>query len=507
MLIAMALMVMVLSAAVLVSFGNQGFLIGGETSSEAMGKAQELLEGEQAQARKDFNLVNSIASTTDGIYEKAVYTRLLPDFLTKEVKALISWKNERQLTRNLEVTTLIANFETPVGGSTCDSSLPGTSALPGYWHTPTVVNGATDFATLVGDPAGTYTLADVDAYIGRLYVVANSTSASNKETLFVFDISNPSSPSLIGKIDNEGAGGTVSQGPNAVRISKDPVSGNTYAYLGNGYNANYATCTPGPRCAELQVANVTSMPPTMTANLMLASSTAPFVTGPHRGNALFYRNGYLLLGLSSVGGSGPEFHIMDVHSVSTLSGSKIASGEEVGNFTVANDVNALTMRGTYAYIGSPNTRELQILNVTNPASPSLAGYFDSPSGSGNGKSLALIGNTLYLGVTVPNVGSDFHILDNTNPGAALPELGPGIDIPSSVNGLIVRDYLSFLLTNTDLRIYRTDTPSSPTAWGALALPASGSATEPSLDCEGNYLYVTANDATNHGKLYVVTSSP
>src|SRR3989344_2112660 len=124
-MIAMAIMVLVLTAVILVSFGNQSFLIGSQTNAEAMKIAQRLLEQEQALARKDFNLVNSIPQATEDIYKKEVFVKLLPDFLTKEVKALITWKDERQLDKTLELTTLIANFETPVGGNTCDSTLSG----------------------------------------------------------------------------------------------------------------------------------------------------------------------------------------------------------------------------------------------------------------------------------------------------------------------------------------------------------------------------------------------
>lgn len=506
-MIAMTIMVMVLSAVVVVSFGNQSFLAGGEISSEAMNKAQELLETAQAQARKDFNLVNTIASTTDTMYEKAVYVRLLPDLLTKEVMALIAWKDEHMLTRMLELTTLIANFDTPVGGNTCNS------ALSGDWHTPSVENSTTNFAQLVGDPAGTYTISDLDAYQGKLYVTASTVSGPTKPTFFIFNIANPASPALVGSVDNEGAGGTVSAGLHAVRIAEDLASDpvKTYAYAANAYGANYTTCDPVKtrNCGQLDILDVSSpSSPQLGSNLMLASSTAPFVTGKWLGNSLYYRNGYVLLGLAKVGGSGPEFHIIDVHNPSSMfGGSHILS--PVGSFAVGHDVNAIAMRGIYAYVVTPNTQELQTLDMTDPNSLTLAGGFNSPVGAGNGKSLYLVGNNVYLGKTVPNAGADLHILDNTTPGAALAELGPGIGTPSSVNAVIVRDYLSFLLTNSDLRIYKTDDPTHPIVWGTLTFPAGqiGHATEPSMDCEDNRLYVTTNDLSGKGYLYVIKPAP
>lgn len=501
----MTIMVLVLTAVVVVSFGNQSFLAGAETNAEAMNKAQELLEGTQAQARKDFNLVNNVASTTDDIYEKAVSVRLLPDLLTKEVRALVSWKGERMVAHMLELTTLIANFETPFGGNTCSSNLSGD------WAVPSIENGTTDFATLVGDTAGMYTISDLDAYQGKLYVTASNTSGPAKPTFFVFDISNPADPSLLGSIDNEGAGGTVRAGLNAVRVAEDPASSpvKTYAYAANAYSANYSTCNPvnTRNCGQLAIFDVTNpATPALGANLMLASTTAPFVTGNWIGNSLFYKNGYLLLGLAKAGGTGPEFHIIDVHNPTLMFGG-LHLLFSVGSYAVGNDVNAITMRGTYAYVVTPNTQELQTLNMTDPSSLTRAGGFNSGAGAGNGKSLYLVGNNLYLGKTVPNAGADFHILDNTVPGAALTELGSGIGLPSSANAIIVRDYLSFILINSALRIYRTDNPANIGPWGSLALPVSGSATEPSMDCEDNRLYISSNDGTGHGALYVVKPAP
>lgn len=506
----MVVMVIVLSAAIIVSFGNQALLIGSETNSEAVSKAQGLIESTQAIARKDFNLVNPVASTTDGIYEKAVYVSVKDDgtYLTKEVKALIAWTDEKFLKRSTYLATLVTNFETPVGNDTCSSTLSGD------WTNPAVINGTTDFAQLVGDAGSTYTLSDVDAYRGKLYVTAGNTSAGNKETLFIFNITNPTNPTLMGKIDNEGVGGTVQSGPYAVKVSGDPVSGKTFAYLANGNNADYNSCTPGPRCAELQIADVSNAAaPAMYTNLMIASTTSsvPKVNGVHRGTALYYRNGYLMLGLTHDGSvNDAEFHLLDMHSVSVFpaipaANSSRVMSEWISKFTVANDVNALVLRGIYAYLASPNSAELQILSLANPLNPTLAGSFNAASGGGNGKSLYLIGDTLYFGKTVPNAGSDVHIIDVSNHASPVDQ-GPGIDLASSANGVITRDYLSFILTNTDLRAYRTDNPATPTLWGSVPLSASGSTNwEPSLDCEGNYLYAVSNNVSDKGSLSVITS--
>lgn len=523
-MIALAILTLTMGAVVVVSFGTQTFLVSSQIDAEAMNEAQRLLEQEQAEGRKDFNLVNSTATTTDstGFYSEAVYVRIVNDaslsYLTKEVKAVIAWRNVRGATSTLELTTLISNFDTPVGNSTCESTLTGDWAHP-------AIESTIDFSSLGGVPAGTYTISDVDAYRGKLYVTASKTSVATDPTFFIFDITNTASPTLLAKIDNEVSGGTVTAGLNAVRVSEDPTTGKRYAYTANANPANYATCNPVTKtnCGEIGVIDVSTplssgWSPRMT-NLMFASSSVPSVTGTWSGNSLYYRNGYLFVGLAKAGGTGPEFHMVDVHLPSAmisapLSGSHIAS-TTVGSFTVAHDVNAIAMRGTYAYLTTPDTQELKVLDLTNPTTPSLVSGYDAASGSGNGKSLYLIGNTLYLGKTTGN-GGDFVILDITNPTSVqasnVNPPGVDVDIPTSnsVDGVLVGDYqarpLAFVLTNSDLRIFDIKVPAAITTWGTLTLPASGNVTEPSLDCEGNRLYISSNDSSGKGYVYVVKPS-
>lgn len=534
-MIAMGIMALVLTAVVLASLGSQSFLIGGQTENEAMKIAQGLIEEEQALGRQDFSLVNSTrddeADTAycpteiDGnpvqyrrysasdiyCYRVDVDTKA-PDYTTKEVVVRVTWPDERgqwkDETEMTKLATLVANLDTPTGGDTCDSNLSGN------WTNPQIAS-TFDFSSV--SPAGTYTISDVDAYEGRLYVTASKTSGPTNPTLFIFDISDPDHPVLKGKMDNEGSSGSTSTGLSAVRAAVDPVTNNIYAFGANDYDANYTSgtgCDPTTtaNCGQLDIFDVTNASsPTLATNLKLLST--PAVTGTTHATSLGYRNGYLTLGLAAT--SGPEFHIIDVHHPPLLvGGSHLVS--PVVSVETSNGVNAVGMRGNYAYVASTNdvspTRdELRVINISNPSSPSFAGNFDVAS-SGNGKSFYLVGNRIYFGNTVPNSGNDFHILDDSDPSATLPEIA-GTDLASSLDAVIVRSNLAFLLTNTDLEVfdirdgagdaYGTSAFSLGPAAATLALPASGSSEEPSMDCEGNRLYVTSNTSAGSGKLYVI----
>ena len=494
-MISMAIMVLVLSAVVVVSFSAQSFLSGGQTNAEAMKIAQKLLEQEQALARKDFNLVNPIPQATEDIYKKEALVKLLPDFLTKEVKALVTWKDERKMDKTLELTTLITNFDAPLGGDTCDSTLSGD------WTAPEI-KSTIDFSNFSGIPTGTYTLTDVDAYQNKLYVVAGRATdlggSVDLPTLFVFDVSDPSNPNLQGYTDNAPA---VTSGLNALRVSPDPASSplKTYVYAASNTASDYSTCDPiaNPACGQLVIFDVSNpSSPEWKTNLKISSSTP--VVGSNTGESVFYKNGYLLLGLSA--STGPEFHIIDARNPSLwFGGSRLVS--PVGSFEVGNAINKVAMRGMYAYLATPNAQELQILDISHPNAPALAGGFSD--GAGNGKGMYLIGDKLYFGKTT-GAEDDLFILDNTNPKTTLLKLG-GLNVGSSVNDVLVRDYLSFLVTNSNLEVYRIDDPSNISLVISLPLPKNGGASRPSMDCGGNNLFVVSNDAGGNGELYIISA--
>ena len=135
-------------------------------------------------------------------------------------------------------------------------------------------------------------------------------------------------------------------------------------------------------------------------------------------------------------------------------------------------------------------KELKIFDVSAPSSINEVGGFNSSEGDGNGKSLYLVSNKLYLGKTVPNAGADFHILNNTDPASTLTEIGPGIDSASSINGIIVRGYLAFFITNTQFQTWNISDPTAIVSYASpLALPGTGIVQGTAADCEGNYIYV------------------
>ena len=200
-LIAIGLMTIVLSGVVLVSFGNQYFLISAEEYSEARVVAQEIIERAQAEARKDFRMVNPRSKTSDGYYTSEVIVASFPeakDYFSKLVTSVIAWQDDSHIPRKVELSTVVTNFENINGGDTCNSHLMGD------WKNPEVYSYEFG-ADLVSDNSSIFPISAIDAYNDRLYVSLDNSSSPISSTFFVFDISTGRAPLLISGIDNDAA--------------------------------------------------------------------------------------------------------------------------------------------------------------------------------------------------------------------------------------------------------------------------------------------------------------
>lgn len=495
----MAIMVLVLTAVVMTSFGSQSFLSNSRITREATNIAQGILEENQALARKDFNLVNSTPNEildptgyceagflreqnqhnqNDIFCKRIEVSTKNPDYLTKEVSAIITWKDERQMDQQVKLTTLVSNFESSVGGSTCDSNTTGD------WSNIEVVNNKTDFTTLINDLSGTrYAITDIDAYRGKLYITTNVNNPTSPN-FFVFNINDDGGLTYEGSVDTTGS--TVSSGGNAVTVAKNYLG--HYAFIANGYNSNFSSCTEGQNCSQLQILNV-EHPESMN---VVRNFKIPEVTSSSggAGNSIFYKNGYIYLGLTSTGNTEPELNLIDVHNVS----NPINVGtEDLGN----NSINAIVARDNYVYVASADSSEqLKVIDASDPRNLSKISGLSLLGG--NGKSLSIVGDNVYLGTAKGN-GSKYYMLDSSNP-KSISSTGIEESFSASVDGIIVRNNLAFVLTKNSLRIMNAITTD---LIESLSLNGSGSSFEPVFDCEGNTIFVGFNNPSNQGNIYVI----
>src|SRR5262249_18444066 len=114
-------------------------------------------------------------------------------------------------------------------------------------------------------------------------------------------------------------------------------------------------------------------------------------------------------------------------------------------------VNAITVQGDYAYLGTDDpAHELVVLNISNPNSPTVpVGAPYHPGGLNGGKSVYTVGDTLYFGKNYAGASAnEFFVLDASNSAVAMPAPVSPQNIGSSAVGIVVRDFLAFVLTST-----------------------------------------------------------
>lgn len=507
MMIAMAILVIALTTVTVTMFGGDSMLIDTETSIEALARARMMVESAQTLSRKDFMLVNSTSSdeTIGSVtYHKQLSVVQSSDHFTKRLLARVSWDGEHGRVAHVELPALVTNFNNASGGDTCDS------VLSGNWALPITKNVVTDFLALTATSTGINVITNVDAYKGKLYVTVGNTNYKTDPTFFIFDIQKLKTDpthALLAKLDTAT---TTTVGLFAPHVAEDG-SGKTYAYVANEYNPNWNTCALNYNCAQLQIIDVSSSTKLTTASTTLLKIPNVLSTTGGAGNSIFYKNGLVYLGLTKTN-SGNEFNIVDVHDP--------LHPQWIGSYPIGATVNAIKVVGTTAFLSTTdNTRELIVLNVENPVTPTLFASYDASgqANAGYGQSMALLGDTLFFGRTYVGNAPEFLVLDASNTKVTSPtllgvrDIGPNATNPFTINAIVTRDSLTFLAggspsTGGKLFVLSTQDPSTMSDFATpVVLPNNslGSA----MDCEGNDLIVSSNNISNQGYLSVITATP
>ena len=473
-----AFMVIILSLTSMVSlvFSGQSLVVDSENSSNAVRKAQALLEVAHAQS---FLTLNSLPEASNGIYQESLNIQELDDY-TKQATAKLIWQSEGR-NHNLEISTIVTDPASAVGGDSCSQTVSGN------WQHPQIINF--NLAQLAG-VTGSYDISGLDIYQNKLYVVANNTSAKTDPVFFVFDVASSTQPVLISSIDNDSR---VIAGPAAVKVVSK------YAFLASA--SSYSR-------GQLQVIDLAANPPSVvvTYKLPIINSSG---SAKGLGSSIFYRNNYIYLGLTK-SDSENELNILDV--------SDPENPVFKGSYKIGNAINAIYVRGDHAYLAHPTDagaspqEQLTVLDISDPTSPKrINGFYFNGSSGGNGKSLYGTAGKLYFGRTASKISGssadfipEFFAFNNSPSFSPSILAGLSLNTPQSLNGLIVRSNLAYFLTSNYFQIWDLSNPASITAWASpLSLPGNGSA----LDCEGNIFYVASVDNSGVGYLSVIFPGP
>ena len=200
-----------------------------------------------------------------------------------------------------------------------------------------------------------------------------------------------------------------------------------------------------------------------------------------------------------------DFYVYDVTDVDhpTLKG-KLNTGP---------GLNALHVAGNFAFAASNGVAsQLHIINVTNPASPTVLKIkvpnWGGVSSDGKGTAIFYSKNKIYLGLTKSN-GPELHVYDVSNPSAPV-WLG-AYETNTGINGIYVFNNIAYLALADGKLLTALDVsdPSHISETGFYSPPGSASQSGQSVSVLGDNIFLGRAGglpALGYKELYAINSS-
>jgi prepilin-type N-terminal cleavage/methylation domain-containing protein len=169
---------------------------------------------------------------------------------------------------------------------------------------------------------------------------------------------------------------------------------------------------------------------------------------------------------------GTTLRIVDVTTPSNITLS--------GTYTAGGNINGVYVSGNFAYLATASdTAELTVVNITNPAAPTLAGSLNITSTT-DATSIFVSGTFAFLGrVNSTTAGvNEFVIANITTPTA--PTLSGSLNLSNTVNSVFVSGnfaYLATSITTAELTILNVTNKASPTSAGVFNAGGTGIGTD------------------------------
>lgn len=466
-LIALGLFVIIMSSVIIFFFNGQFSAINSGKIREALGVARNGIEASRF-IRDDAwgNLVDGdhglvftgtqwqFSGTSDvtGEFTRKITISLVEDNV-KQILSEVTWQDVRLGQQQVSLVTYLSDWKNapPPGGDPGD---PGGGGTTGDWTNPVTLGslniGAGSQAT------------DIDVLNKMVYLSAEAGSSS-KPDFFIIDATDGANPFVVSSID-------TGDGLNAVDVSGD------YAYAANQDDDN-----------QLHIIDLSLSTPALITAFNIAAAD--------EGITVFYLDDTVYVGTAK-SSSGTEFHIIDV----TDRNAPLF----VGDLEIGDDVNGIFVKGDTAYLATGDSDELIIVNITDPANPSISSGFAAAGNSEDGKTAYLVGNKLYLGRLQGGKHTDhheFHVIDVSDP--LTPTNLGSIDLQADLSDLRVRNNLIFMATsdpNDEFQIWDISDPADMILFASFNFPQDATG----IDYEDNIVYVSvrSNDA-----LRIITSGP
>lgn len=270
--------------------------------------------------------------------------------------------------------------------------------------------------------------------------------------------------------------GDAPDGGDAVSVS---VFG-AHNYIGNTFDSQDAT--------------VFRVSPGGWSDATLIGSGDP--SGNHDESSIWVSGNYAYLATEN-NGANPDFFIYDITTPS--------SPTYLGSVDTNSDVHDVIVSGNYAFLATKdNAREVIVIDVTVKTSPVEVESFNA-SGSRNGISLALFGDTLYLG---REDGSDpeFYVLDIDDPEDI--EFEGSLHYADDLERLVASSGYVYAATERDtqeLAIFDVSDEDTPVQVGGLDV--SGNLDGQAIGVSGNLLALGRDNGTGPEFTMIDVSNP
>lgn len=159
----------------------------------------------------------------------------------------------------------------------------------------------------------------------------------------------------------------------------------------------------------------------------------------------------------------PDFIVVDI--------TNPASPSISGSLDLPDGQEDIAVSGSYAYVASrSNGGELQVVDISNPALPSVVGTYNA-GGTANAQGVYSVGSTVYL-VRAASGANEFFVIDVSTPSA--PSLIGSTNLGAGNNNeLVILGTQAYVTTDSDiqeLRVVDISNPASPAQIGSLDLP-------------------------------------
>ena len=447
-LVALTIIALTLTASYLISVVSNELLLDKKLSDRAMLYAQEGMGAVGAIRDRDWFALSAGTHglSFDGSYWNVSGTQdIIGNFTrqviitdvashTKKIEASIAWIGFPNISRTIRSISHITNWN--------QENLLFTS-----WLNPGTL-GSADV-----DPGGNQGF-DVGVDGSYVYITAYQAAVS-KSDLFIFDITNPASPSRIRDFDS---------GDGLHRISVKKGSGYAFA-ISEVDTAGFKVIDIEPP-ASADIATTLDLPGSSVNVSVLA-----------------YGN-YAYVGTQTDSGD-EELIVVDITTPTSPS--------VVGSLEIGATVNAIAAYENRLYLAtSHDNKEFIVVDISTPPSPSEIGSWDW-SGSEDAFAIYAQSPSQVLIGRANASGGELEILNAANP-ASIASLG-SFEVGADINDLIAVDWLAFLGTshaNQELTIVNITDPSNPTTHSTFNYPQQARG----VDFEGEYVFaaVKSNDA-------------